>query len=72
MSGSAVESMILALISSKEGSTRDCTLEEVHTMTNKARNCIEGSLAHARITILHQLNDFRERSRLYDRGSDIV
>jgi hypothetical protein len=59
---SAVDSMILASILSEEGSASDRSLEEVHTVASKPRNCINRSQAHIQALILHQGNDLRERS----------
>ena len=53
ISESSVDSMILALESSEEGSINGNTLEEVHTVTSKARNYINGSLTPVIITIRH-------------------
>ena len=63
--------MILALASSEERLVSDST-KEVHTVASKTRNCINRSLAHVTITMLHQCNDLRKCDRLDDLGPGIV
>jgi hypothetical protein len=72
ISESAVDSTILALLSSEKGSAHDNSLEELHTMASKLRNRAERSRTHSPLLILHQCNDLQERSRLDDLRPDII
>jgi hypothetical protein len=60
ISESAVDSMILALISSNEGLVDDSSLEEVRTVANKPRYCIERRYAYSPTEVrgYHQCDDF--------------
>ena len=71
-SESVVDSMIVGLISSEKGSVSAGGMKGIRTAASETRNYINGSLTYTRITILHQHNDLRKRSRFDDLSPDIV